>query len=135
MANSALPDNATFEHLQGSAAKREEYLRRVVQNLEGSGPFRTEVAVRIGIAGKGVSPHYKFEGPIEYVLIEGQEEVRNTAHETFIIYNGISHRKMTAFELRDVRDEHWSSETMSYDQVRVIFGRVRAERKSKNTAN
>jgi hypothetical protein len=129
-----LPLDATFENLTAPLPKREEYLRRVVQNLEGHGPHREAISVRMGIAGQGISPHYKFETPQEMRLLDQQGEdigIMAKFHETFIIYHGTSHQIMTAFDIADTRDNHWSSKTMSYDDVRRIFGQVRAERKGR----
>jgi hypothetical protein len=124
-----LPTNATFRDLTSPIAKREEYLRRVVQNLEGQGAYRHAVSVRMGIAGLGISPHYKFETPVEYRVIN-QNDAVGTLPEAFVIYHGASHKLLTSFDLQDIRDEHWSSQVMSYDDVRSIFGQVRAERRS-----
>jgi hypothetical protein len=123
-----LPFNATFRNLTGPLVKREEYLRRVVQNLEGHGAHREAITVRMGIAGRGISPHYKFETPIEY-RITNQNDALGAFPEAFIIYHGASHKPLTAYGLVDIRDEHWSSQAMSYDDVRAIFGEVRTERR------
>jgi hypothetical protein len=124
-----LPRNATFRDLTGPLARREEYLRCVVQNLDGHGAHREAITVRMGIAGRGISPHYKFETPVEFRVINQNDAVA-AFPEAFIIYHGASYKPLTAFELRDVRDEHWSSEAMTYDDVRAIFGQVRTERRS-----
>jgi hypothetical protein len=127
-----LPANATFRDLTGTPPKREEYLRRVVQNLEGHGAYRDAITVRMGVAGRGISPHYKFETPVEYRMrsLDGADLGAKAGFpEAFFIYHGASHKKMTAFELADVRDAHWSLKAMSYEDVRAIFGQVRAERK------
>ncbi len=116
----------------GTPPKREEYLRRVVKNLEGHSAHRDAITVRMGVAGNGTSPHYQFEAPVEYRMIslDGADlGTRAAFPEAFFIYHGANHKKMTAFELADVRDAHWSSKAMSYDEVRTIFGQVRAERK------
>ena len=81
----------------------------------------------MGVAGRGISPHYKFETPVEYRIIN--QDVAAAFPEAFIIYHGASHEKMIAFDLADVRDEHWSSMAMLYQDVRAIFGQVRAERR------
>ncbi|SHH21039.1 hypothetical protein [Bradyrhizobium erythrophlei] len=122
-----LPPNAIFRDLTAPVNKRVEYLRRVVQNLESYGPHREIISVRMGVAGRGISPHYKFETPVEYSITN--VGIKAAFPEAFIVYHGASHEQMTAFDLRDIRDEHWSSKTMSYQDVRNILGEVRAERK------
>jgi hypothetical protein len=132
--NKILPPDATFLDLTAPLPKREEYLRRVVQNLDGHGAHRGAITVRIGVAGQGISPHYKFETPMEYRLmnLQGTGEGRTAViPEAFIIYHGASHEKMTAFQLEDVRESHWSTKAMSYDDVRTIFGRTQAERRAR----
>lgn len=130
MTNSPLPSDATFDHLQGIAKDRVEYIRRVLGNLHAHGAqAREQITVRMGIAGKGIAPHYKFEVPVPFTLLSGAgEEIdRGFSQDTFVIYNGLNHRVMKAFDANAVRDEHWSSVAMSYDDVTKMLGRVRAE--------
>src|ERR1700682_6516116 len=64
-----LAKDATFRDLTGAVKHREEYLRRVVQNFEGKA-HREKISVRMGIAGKGVSPHYKFEADVDLSVFD-----------------------------------------------------------------
>jgi hypothetical protein len=87
-----------------------------------------------GRRGSRHLPHHKFETPIEIRLtsLQGTDHGRTAViPEAFIIYHGASHEKMTAFQLADVRESHWSTKPMSYDDVRAIFGRIRAERRAR----
>jgi hypothetical protein len=127
VAENLLPRDATLENLTGPAAKREEYLRRMTMNFDGLGASRDHVKVRIGVAGRGISPHYKFEAPVEF-LVDGQK-VGSTSQEAFLVFHGKSHKGITAFEVSDIRDEHWSSKVMTYQEVRDLFRRTRAERR------
>lgn len=83
----------------------------------------------MGVAGKGVSPHYKFESEVPWTVYDvgGAAIQGGSTQDTFMIYNGLNHKLMTAFEAGNIRDEHWSLKPMSYDDVRAILGEVRAE--------
>jgi hypothetical protein len=126
-----LPSNATFRDLTGFAKQRAEYIRRVVANLESLGEEKHTIGVRMGIAGKGSTPHYKFEEKVQWVMnaVDGTETDRGVADDTFVIYHGANHREMKAFEVGAIRDNHWSSTVMSYEDVRTMLGEARAEAK------
>jgi hypothetical protein len=133
MTRDLIPADATFRHLTGSAPQRAEYIRSVLVNLEALGNSRLETSVRIGVAGKGVSPHYRFEAAVPFVVRagDGTKVDEGVVQDTFLIYNGLNHKQMTAFEASSMRDEHWSSQPMSYEEVRAFLGEVRQEIKAK----
>ena len=108
-------------------SKPEEYVRSVVVNFYGSGLDKDRAVVRIGIAGRGIAPHYKIEYPEQFTI--GGDDTPLEFQATFQIYQGRSHKRMTAFEIDDVRDEHWSTKTMTYDEVAQLLGKIRTKRK------
>lgn len=126
-----LPKDATFRHLTGFAKQRAEYIRRVLANLENLGEEKHEIGVRMGIAGTGATPHYKFEEKSQWVMnsADGTETERGVVEDTFVIYHGANHREMKAFEVGAIRDAHWSSTVMTYEDVRTMLGEARAEAK------
>jgi hypothetical protein len=70
-----------------------------------SGLDRQKAVVRIGVAGHGIAPHYKIEYPTELPF---EDTLTIPYQATFEIYQGQSHKRMTAFTVDDVREEHWS---------------------------
>lgn len=109
-----IPNDATLLGLTGKRDQREEYVRRVLANFYKLGPGKDAFLLRIGTQGKGHSPHYKLECPVVDKVQGGPE---GASQQTFVIYNGLNHEEMTAFEIRDTRDEHWSSKTMTFSEV------------------
>lgn len=125
MTSNYLPEDATYEHLTGTAAQRAEYLRKVVKNMDESGPDRERLVIRIGVAGQGISPHYRFERPLETTdIYSGATATFPVPHK---IFNGLSHKEMTAFDVDRLRAEHWCRTGMTYTEVKAMLGRARAE--------
>jgi hypothetical protein len=118
-----IANDATLADLTGPAAKREEYVRRVLGNLYAVKSNREQVVMRIGVAGRGIAPHYKLEAPVD-ILFNGH--VVGATREAFRIFHGTNHKEMTAFDVQDVRDEHWSSKVMTFVEVEQLFGNLRA---------
>ena len=93
-----------------------------------SGLDRHKAVVRIGVAGHGVSPHYKIEYPTE-LPFEGALTIPYQA--TFEIYQGQSHKRMTAFNVDDVREEHWSKKAMTLSEIQQLLGSLRSGRRGR----
>lgn len=127
MAPKKIPSGSTLTNLTGTPARRTEYVRNVLANFHALGPGHASFVVRIGVAGTGHSPHYKFEAAVP-VTMNG--EPIGVSQDTFEIYHGANHKKMTAFDLEHIRDEHWSTKTMTFAEVQAHLGELRAHRKA-----
>jgi hypothetical protein len=123
-----IPFDSTIASLPGIAGrKRTEYIRRVVDNFFKSGLDRDRAVVRIGVQGNGTSPHYKIEyldaAKIVFETKSGEFIETNLPKAvTYKIYHGTSHKEMTAFEIDQLRSEHWSVKTMNFAEVRGLLG-------------
>lgn len=122
-----LPHDATVKALTGLPAKREEYVRRVLENFYTLGPGHAGFVVRIGVQGKGHSPHYKFEAAVPVTM---NDVPAGVSQDTFEIFNGLNHKKMAAFEMEAVQDQHWSTQTMTFAEIQAVLGELRAHRKT-----
>ncbi|MEP9376044.1 hypothetical protein ABLE91_04970 [Aquabacter sp. CN5-332] len=118
-----IASNSTILNLTGKPEQREEYVRALILNFYKLGPNRAGFVVRIGAQGKGHSPHYRFETAVP--VMHGDQPA-GFSQDTFIIYNGLNHEEMTAFEIQDTNDQNWSSKTMTFAEVESHFGDLRA---------
>jgi hypothetical protein len=120
-----IPRDSTIATLPALAGlKRQEYIRRVVANFHASGLDRQKAVVRIGTQGGGISPHYKIEYPNSLSVVDMVDgktsEVEISA--VYKIYHGANHREMAAFDASQIRENHWSTETMTFAEVSELLG-------------
>jgi hypothetical protein len=121
-----IPGDSTIATLPAIAGlKRKEYIRHVVANFYASGLDREKAVVRIGTQGRGTSPHYKIEYP-DTLKIDGLD-LGLKISATYQIYNGSNHKQMTAFEIAQIRSEHWSTRTMTFSEVSDLLGVLRSK--------
>jgi hypothetical protein len=92
-----------------------------MENME-SGPYdRDDAVVRIGVSGKGVAPNYRIEFPNQSDLaVLGLPVGAET-------YSGTGHKELGHY---GARGEQWSTQAMSYTDLRNLIGTLRAKRKS-----
>lgn len=102
-----------------------EYVRGIIGNFVGEQYNRATDVVRIGVAGIGFAPNYKIESPSTFDL-RGEPRVVWEAR----IYHGRNHKEIEAFTNNDTRDEHWSTQTMTYDELTALIGELRSKRKN-----
>jgi hypothetical protein len=123
VAATKITDDSTLLNLTGKPEQREEYVRKLWGNFHKQSPNPANFVLRIGVQGKGHSPHYRFEAAVP-VMLDGR--AAGYSQDTFIIYNGLNHNEMTAFEIADARDQNWSSRTMTFSEVQAHFSDLRA---------
>lgn len=117
-----LNGNETIRDVVSSLAKPEPYVRGVLGNMSDFRRRGIDPIVKIGTTGQGIYPHYRIE-PANGDGSDIGAEI--TAFlETMIAFGGRNHKPMewTAF---DVRGEHWSEESMTYDEVQTLLGSLR----------
>jgi hypothetical protein len=102
-----------------------EYVRQIIGNFVSDQYNRATDVVRIGVAGIGVAPNYKIESPFTLDML-GTPRVMWGAR----IYHGRNHKEIEAFTNNDTRDEHWSTQTMTYDELAALIGELRSKRKN-----
>ena len=110
-----IPNNSTIASIIGKLSDPDGYVAGVFQNAHDCLKACKTSYVRIGIMGKGRSPHYRTE----------YDEFGYTYPiPIFKTFDGRNHKVL--IENDDILlDEHWSSERMSYEQVRELLGQIR----------
>src|SRR5437879_5011039 len=90
---------ATIADVAGHLTKPTEYVRQVLAKMLDCRRDYAEPSVRIGVTGKGRSPHYRIEYPSD------------PFPAIFDAFHGASHKKLVDEDY--LRDEHWSRRSMS----------------------
>jgi hypothetical protein len=119
-----IPSDSRVSDIVHSLSDPVEYVRGIIGNFVGDQYDRVTDVVRIGVAGIGVAPHYKIESPVTIDVL-GTTRLMWGAQ----IYHGRNHKQMEAFTNSDTRDEHWSTRTMTYDELATLIGELRSKRK------
>ena len=101
-----------------------EYVNGVTGNFTLYGYDPETSAIRIGVKGSGIAPNYKIEAPsIPFRLKIGTQEfaMTKTPHHTF---NGRNHTEMTELDDLERRDENWSTDTMSFAELKALLSKL-----------
>lgn len=123
-----LAENVTLIDIFADLAKPKDYLRQVLANMQMTLKLYPTVVLRIGRTGSGKAPHYRFdEATTSSTLFGSSEQVRYLAIEA---YHGRSHARLVAEgEEGDIlREGHWSTKSMTHDEVSNLLGQARAKR-------
>jgi hypothetical protein len=132
-----IPPDATIVSIMGRLRNPEEYVRPLLGNMHACRKAHGNASVRIGVTGKGITPHYRvgyggvldFDGVklaseeipgLEATVIPGLEAL-------FGAFDGRNHTRMD-YDVEVLRDGHWSTKAMDYDEVAGLLGEVRARR-------
>ena len=110
MAVQIFEPNATITDALPSLADREEYVRAILGNLMDCKRKHGNANVRIGIAGTTKVPSHK----VSYLDLTGVEII-------FGAYAGKTPAKDDVL----VRDDAWSSASMSFPEVQALLGELR----------
>jgi len=110
MAVQIFEPNATITDALPTLANKEEYVRAILGNLMDCKRKHGNANVRIGIGGTTKVPSHK----VSYLDAAGQEVI-------FGAYAG----KSPAKDDVAVRDDPWSSATMSFPEVQSLLGELR----------
>ena len=127
MARRKLPEAATVKDILSSLQDSEEYVRGVLGNMISFKRTHAEPVVRIGTTGRGIVPHYRIE-PAGSTGSPGDRFQEFIDH--MVAFSGRNHRAM-AWDALDVRDEHWSTGAMTYDEIIGLIGELRGFQRKK----
>ena len=97
------------------------YVRGVVGSFVSYGYDPETSAVRNGITGKGIAPNYKIEKPNFTVTVAIRDlsfEMTVTPARTF---SGRNHREMTELDDRERHGENWSTDAMSFADLKALL--------------
>lgn len=103
-----LAENVSIADLAGRKAERLEYLKGIYLNMVPDQTRNPTLRVRLSRVGSKVQPHYRIESD-------------DTDGQTVIlgVYQGDKHKPL-AKRLHDDDGPTWSSETMSYVDLRTL---------------
>jgi hypothetical protein len=117
---SKLSHKATIADIISTLNKPVEYVRGVFGNMVDCKKEHGNAFVRIGKTGRGISPHYRVEPELSpYAIDDAFDPIVE-----FTAFDGRNHKKLD-WEWPEVRGHHWSSETMSYEEVQNLLGSLR----------
>jgi len=117
--------NATIRDVLGTLSNPVEYVRGVFQNLHEMRRENRRVVVRIGSQGYGSAPHYRVDEQTQREKLFSPGEVE-PAYIPLAAFRGSGHKPLVATGDEDIlRDEHWSTASSSYEELRELLGEVR----------
>ncbi len=125
-----LPDDATIADIAPKLNGPKEYVRRVLENMI---DFRKEhgaAVVRIGTTGTGFAPHYRIQKSIidsATEIMVGIESSETDEAEYFQAFHGRSHKRLDLGSA-ELRTEHWSRRSMTFDETQNLLGKLRGFR-------
>jgi hypothetical protein len=113
----------------GTVSKPEDYLCGLIPYLHKCEKGRGNAFLRIATLGTGQAPHYR----IEYqrgksALAEGDQAAGSeAAYEVVGAFQGRNHKPLVAAgeQPESLKDENWSTRTMSYSEVKELLGELR----------
>jgi hypothetical protein len=104
-----LPEDATVENILPSLTDQDDYVSGLFGKLRKANQQTGNAVVRIGITGKGRHPAYRIEHPGNDIQPEP--------------FDGQLHRAFT--DVKATYDENWSTQTMTYQEIEDLLGRLR----------
>jgi hypothetical protein len=134
--------DATIADVLTTLANPEEYLRGVLGNLyacksQKQTGQKGDVVARIGITGQGIVPHYRIDYFADVDLSDIGLEGR-TMRATFGAFDGRTHKEIAAMAEASIQreesillDEHWSTRSMSLDEIQNLLGQIRGYKRKK----
>jgi len=114
-----LKGNETIRDILTNLASPEKYARSVLANMVAFRKLGHGAAVRIGTTGDGIAPNYQIEPASDTSNIDRLISYSEN-HRAF---HGRSHQP-TEWSFNDIRSEHWSSESMSIEDVQMLIGEI-----------
>jgi hypothetical protein len=125
MPSTPVPSGATIADVLSTLEKPEEYVRGVLENLYACASREGNATVRICVTGGGTAPHYRIDFSPD--LPSGEE-----LHDSFGAFDGTNHKPITSIEettaARETNiplAEHWSTRSMTINDVWYLLGRIR----------
>jgi len=119
--NKPLADNVTIADIATRLNRPDEYMRRVLGNMSSCKKKHGAAFVRIGTTGRGLAPHYRVEPEFEFEkILDG-----DLWDAQFVAYHGRSHKQLS-WGFGELRDDHWSVDKMSFEEVQHLLGSLRS---------
>lgn len=138
-----IPQNAKIADILDRLNNPEEYVRQVVGNMTPVHRRHGSAVVRIGLTGTGFSPHYRVDPGDSFMalvaktgLLEGNEpgpDADEYYEEHFVAYHGRNHEKL-CWDSKTLRGEHWSTDQMTYEEVRELLGSLRDSKRPRRSS-
>ena len=124
------PDDEIADVAPG-LAKPTDYVRSVFGNMHAYKKEFGSAFVRIGVTGKGRSPHYRIEpAPDQYAFLSRIENLMNVNADAVAVYfrafNGVNHKPLP-WGIGELQGEHWSTAYSSYESVQLLLGALRSK--------
>jgi hypothetical protein len=113
MTSQNIPSDSTVRSIVDRLADKEEYVRGAFGNLSRNVKEHGSACLRLGVMGEGQYPHYRIESP-------------NREPEC---YDSRNHKEVFQHDL--LRDENWSTETTTLDDLRSLFAEIAPHRLKK----
>jgi hypothetical protein len=121
MRGPSLDIDATVDDLIGSLDDPEDYVRRVLGNLQTEASRDPNSRLTIGITSYGVNPDYKIDAPVEGKKLDMR-------YMTPIkVFSGQTHQELV--DPSSDRYEHWSSASTSLVELQVLLDQLRKRKK------
>lgn len=119
-----LAPDVTIANIAELLEDPEEYVRRALGNLRAATAEEPQAVITIGITGKGTYPNYKIDR-------RRVEELWPGANLNFVdtarVYSGRTHQLLV--DPDTVREEHWSTQSMGFNDLRSLLGEIRKLRR------
>jgi hypothetical protein len=131
MTTTTLSQDATTADVLATLARPESYVRGMLENMYECKREHGNAVARIGVTGGGVAPNYRIEFEHEEPLLGF------SGFKVGIVgvFDGRSHKiiqwidDIAQEDGIPVRDENWSSRSMSLSDVAALLGQIRQARK------
>lgn len=121
MVKKQLPSDVTISEIVGNLKRPDEYVRRVLGNMNTCRTKHGSSLVRLGITGQGITPHYRVEPDFDLDRYLDDDEFMA---DHFVAYDGRNHERLD-WGCKELRANHWSTRAKSFDEVRDLLGTIR----------
>lgn len=115
-----LSPTATLRTAVEEIADPVEFVRQVLQNMTG---MHGDSIVRVGLKGPAERPSYRIE-----MLIYDKDGTDVIHEQPIVNIHGRTHKELN---LTDPDHEHWSTVSMSFKEVQILLGELRAKAKQR----
>ncbi|SRR6266849_7097093 len=126
-----LSSDATIADVLATLAKPESYVRGMLENLYECKGEHGSAESRIGITGGGKAPNYR----VEFSLPQNSLGLKIGI---LGVFDGRTHKPIEWIEEiaeekeeMPVKDEHWSSRSMTLNEVARFLGQIRRSKRDK----
>ena len=124
-----IPKDATINDVVEKMRRPDEYVRQLLGHMHKLKSESPNLVVRIGVTGRGVAPHYRIDRRSVGTAIFGDGPM--IEFTPLAAFHGSSHEPLVpeGEEPDILREEHWSTAHMTFEEVQALLGRLRAARR------